>query len=159
MKTSARISPKSGNLPELKGVEPGQDFYCDSGQVGADGNPINQHDWILQVNREANGGKIRSDLAGFKWLCKTKNENCEEVVEVCEEPLVLEEPDNKAAYLDPQAQVHHVVPMNDKRSCSWGTNSNKNAAVISAKLNQFLTNNDPPAEEVKRLNNAKAIAP
>ena len=156
MKTSARISPKSGNLPELKGVEPGQDFYCDSGQVGADGNPINQHDWILQVNREANGGKIRSDLAGFKWLCKSKDENCREVVEECEEPDFLGDP---PGYLDGRAEVHHVVPRKDQRSCWWGTNSNKNAAVISHKLNQFLTNNNPPAEEVKMLNNAKAYTP
>jgi hypothetical protein len=49
--------------------------------------------------------------------------------------------------------------MNDKRSCSWGTNSNKNAAVISAQLNQFFTNNNPPAEEVKKLNNATAYTP
>lgn len=104
-------------------------------------------------------GRIYSDLAGFKWLCKRKDESCEEVVEVCEEPDVLDDPDPKAAYLDPQAQVHHVVPMNDKRSCSWGTNSNKNAAVISRKLNMFLSNKDPPPDEVKRLNDAQPYTP
>lgn len=55
--------------------------------------------------------------------------------------------------------MHHVVPMNDKRSCSWGTNSNKNAAVISRKLNTYLTNNNPPVEEVKMLNKAAAYTP
>ena len=55
--------------------------------------------------------------------------------------------------------MHHVVPMNDKRSCSWGTNSNKNAAVISRALNRHFTNNNPPEDEVKRLNNAQAYTP
>ncbi|MEO7327432.1 MAG: hypothetical protein ABI193_02560 [Minicystis sp.] len=51
------------------------------------------------------------------------------------------------------------MPANDKRGCSWGTNSNKNAAVISRKLNIHLTNNNPPMEEVKKLNEAEAYAP
>ena len=74
----------------------------------------------------------------------------------CTEPLVLKAtPKN-----DPEAvQVHHVVPRNDQRSCRWGTNSNKNAAVVSRKLNRYLTNTDPPAVEVKRLNNAEAYTP
>ena len=42
-------------------------------------------------------------------------------VEECEELLVLGDPDKKPLeYPDTEAQVHHVVPMNDKRSCSWG---------------------------------------
>ena len=49
--------------------------------------------------------------------------------------------------------------MKDRRNCSWGTNSNTNAAVISTELNQFFLNYDPPAEEVKKLNAAKAYAP
>jgi hypothetical protein len=57
------------------------------------------------------------------------------------------------------ARVHHVVPKKDKRLCSWGTNSMKNAAVISHELNEYFTNDNPPAEEVKRLNNAPAYTP
>ena len=49
--------------------------------------------------------------------------------------------------------------MNDKRSCPWGTNSTRNAAVISRALNIYFTNNNPPAEEVKRLNAAPAYTP
>jgi hypothetical protein len=154
------------NLTKPKPLGPGNDFYCPSGMVAANGDAIKQRDWILQVNRnahkgDAGDGEIHSDLAGFKWLCKRTNENCEEVVEECEEPLVLEDPDNADPPFHPGsvAQVHHVVPMNDKRSCSWGTNSNKNAAVISAKLNQFFTNNNPPADEVKLLNNAPPYTP
>jgi len=154
------------NLSEPKPLGPGNDFYCPRGMVAANGDPIKQRDRILQVNRnahkgDAGNGEIHSDLAGFKWLCKTTNESCEEVLEECEEPLVLEDPDNKVRPFHPGsiAQVHHVVPMNDKRSCSWGTNSNKNAAVISAKLNRFFTNNNPPTDEVKRLNNAPPYTP
>ncbi|TKC99770.1 hypothetical protein [Polyangium fumosum] len=51
-----------------------------------------------------------------------------------------------------RAQVHHVVPMTDRRSCPWGTNSNKNAAVISRGLNQYLYNKVPPEKEVLRIN-------
>ena len=55
--------------------------------------------------------------------------------------------------------VHHVVPMNDKRCCPWGTSSYKNAAVISSKLNGFFSNSDPPADEVKQLKSAQAYPP
>ncbi|MFO0757841.1 MAG: hypothetical protein U0359_15200 [Byssovorax sp.] len=155
------------NLMEPPTLGPGQPFReCNSGMIGPDGGTLDQRTWILQVNRKAHkgdagAGEIHSDLAGFKWLCKRKDENCKIVEEECEEPLVLEDPDDDDAPFDPGAiaQVHHVVPMNDKRSCSWGTNSNKNAAVISAKLNKYFTNNNPPAEEVKMLNAAPAYAP
>jgi len=158
------VSGPYRNLPELKDLWPGNDFYCYGGMV--DGTPLRQRDWILQVNRNAHKGdagvgEIHSDLAGFKWPCTVMNENCEEVATECEEPLVLHDPDNEKAPFHPDlvAQVHHVVPMKDKRSCSWGTNSNKNAAVISRGLNRHFTNDDPPEEEVKRLNNAPAYTP
>lgn len=55
------------NLTEPKTVGPGNDFYCPSGMVAANGDAITQRDRILQVNRKAHdGGKIHSDLAGFK---------------------------------------------------------------------------------------------
>jgi hypothetical protein len=144
------------NLTEPKTLRPGEDFECDSGMVDANGDGLQQRKWILQVNRNANGGKVHSDLAGFTWPCERKNEKCEVVVEVCKEPDFLPDPEDPAGTYP---NVHHVVPRNDKRSCPWGTNSNKNAAVISAKLNQYFTNNNPPADEVKRLNNAKAYTP
>ncbi len=79
---------------------------------------------------------------------------------ICEEPLVLGDPaEKKLKYPDTKAQVHHVVPRKDQRRCAWGTNSNKNAAVISRALNLFFSNNDPPADEVKRLNSAEAYTP
>ncbi|TKC95200.1 hypothetical protein [Polyangium fumosum] len=150
------VSGPYRNLTEPKTLEPGQPFECDSGMVGADGTPLTQQKWILQVNRKAHGGEIHSDLAGFKWPCK--NEKCEWVM--CEEPLVLGDPAKKPLeYPDTEAQVHHVVPMNDKRSCSWGTNSNRNAAVISRALNRHFTNDNPPEEEVKKLNDASAYMP
>ncbi|MDC3962005.1 hypothetical protein [Polyangium jinanense] len=161
------VSGPYRNLPEPPTLGPAQPFNkCDSGVLGADGKPLLQHTYILQVNRnahknDADVGEIHSDLAGFKWPCTVMNENCEEVAAECEEPLVLYDPADKKAPFHPGsiARVHHVVPMKDKRSCPWGTNSTKNAAVISHALNQYLLNNDPPAEEVKRLNNAPAYTP
>lgn len=150
------VSGPYRNLTEPQTLRPGEDFYCDSG-IKDKGLGLTQKAWILQVNRKNNDGKIRSDLAGFTWPCT--NEKCEPVI--CEEPPFLGDPDEeKPKYLPTtKAQVHHVVPMQDKRSCAWGTNSNKNAAVISAKLNKYFTNNDPPADEVKRLNSAAAYTP
>ena len=150
------VSGPYRNLTEPPTLGPGQPFNkCDSGMVDADGKALTQTKYILQVNRNANGGKLRSDLAGFTWHCLDKD--CKPTT--CEEPDFLDEPNPKAPYLDPQAQVHHVVPMTDKRSCPWGTNSTKNAAVISRKLNEWLSKKNPPEEEVKRLNNAPADTP
>ena len=90
------------------------------------------------------------------WPCKDQDGG----VTTCTEPDVLEDPDEET-FFDPAAvaEVHHVVPMKDKRCCPWGTNSNKNAAVISRKLNNFFTNNNPPADEVKQLNAAQPYTP
>ena len=49
--------------------------------------------------------------------------------------------------------------MKDMRCCPWSTNSYKKAAVISAGLNKYLSNNNPPEEEVKILNSAQAYPP
>ena len=49
--------------------------------------------------------------------------------------------------------------MKDNRGCPWGTNSNKNAAVVSRTLSLYLTNNYPPAEEVVQINNIAAYSP
>ncbi len=140
------------NLTEPNTLGPGQTFECATVGTDANGDALTQRKWILQVNRNAHGGKIHSDLAGFTWPCK--NEKCEPVT--CTEPLVLPDSEDSAATYP---NVHHVVPRQDKRSCPWGTNSHKNAAVISAKLNKFLTNNDPPAAEVQQLNTANAYTP
>ena len=52
-----------------------------------------------------------------------------------------------------------MVRRKDLRNCSWGTNSNKNAVVISRKLNIYLTNNYPSAEEIKRVHLVPAYTP
>ncbi|MDI3289338.1 hypothetical protein [Polyangium sp. 15x6] len=150
------VSGPYRDLSDPADVAPGYKFDRNSGMVNADGGFLEQREWVLAVNRKKNGGMIRSDLAGFKFPCK-KGEPA-----ICTEPDFLEAPDSEEKspfFADTVAQVHHVVPMKDKRCCPWGTNSYQNAAVISAKLNRFFTNNDPLEEEVKRLNNAAAYAP
>ncbi|TKD10361.1 hypothetical protein [Polyangium fumosum] len=156
------VSGPYRDLPEPPTVGPGHKFNnCFSGVFAADGTPLYQHKYILQVNRKAHGGQIHSDLAGFKWPCDVYNANCEKVPAECEEPLVLYEQEIDPPPFDPGqfAEVNHVVPMKDQRSCDWGTNSNKNAAVISNQLNRYLSNTNPPVEEVKRVNAAKSYAP
>ncbi len=153
------VSGPYRNLVEMTAIEPGKNFEDNSGMVGADGGFLRQRQWVLAVNRKKNGGKIRSDLAGFTWSCKGADgglTTCEELDE-----LIDPDPEKQTPPIYPGAvaQVHHVVPMKDKRCCSWGTNSYKNAAVISRELNAHFTNNNPSEEEVKKLNSATAYAP
>jgi hypothetical protein len=146
------------NLTDPNDVGPGNPFNSNSGMPDGDGGVLNQQEWVLQVNRNANDGGVRSDLAGFTWPCKGADGG----PSTCSEPDILEDPKSKNKspfYADTGAQVHHVVPMKDKRCCPWGTNSYKNAAVISGKLNRYFTNNDPPPDEVKQLNVAQAYTP
>ncbi|WP_284720640.1 hypothetical protein [Polyangium sorediatum] len=138
------------NLVEPSNVGPGKDFHCE------EIDNIEQRVRILQVNRKAHGGKIHSDLAGFTYPCV--DENCKPTT--CTEPDILKDPENTPHQYDPErAEVHHVVRRKDKRLCPWGTNSNKNAAVISGKLNRHLTNNYPSADEVKRIHQVPAYTP
>ncbi|MDC3962250.1 hypothetical protein [Polyangium jinanense] len=138
------------NLPEPQVVGPGIDFYKKT--LDKNGKLVDQHDLILQVNRDAHGGKVHSDLAGFKFPCDDENGK----PTTCTEPDVLDDP---PGYPPAKAQVHHIVPMKDQRCCPWGTNSNKNAAVISTKLNRFFWYNDPPADEVVQINQVPAYTP
>jgi hypothetical protein len=148
------VSGPYRNLMEPPTLGTGQPFNkCDSGMVNDKGESLTQKQWILQVNSKKHGGEIHSDLAGFEYPCGM-DENC--MPKTCKEILVLQ---TESPYDPDAAEVHHVVPMNDKRSCSWGTNSNKNAAVISRQLNNYFANKNPPEEEVKRLNSAEAYTP
>ncbi|MDI1446959.1 hypothetical protein [Polyangium sp. 6x1] len=138
------------NLPEPPRVEVGRDFHCASGQVGADGTSLTQWEWIRQVNRKAHGGVIHSDLVGFEYPCNGPGNP------MCPEPLVLKDGPKD----DPDAaQVHHEVRAKDLRGCKWGTNSNKNAVVISRKLNIYLSNKYPSKEEVDRVNQVPPYTP
>jgi hypothetical protein len=139
------------NLTDPADIGSGDDFDLNSGMPDGDGGFLIQKKWILQVNRNAHNGVVHSDLAGFEWHCDKSDSSI-----ICTEPLVLPDPEDPASTYP---QVHHVVPRRDLRCCPWGTNSYKNAAVISAKLNQFLSNNNPPADEVKQLNNATPYPP
>ncbi|TKD01984.1 hypothetical protein [Polyangium fumosum] len=147
----AEVNGPYQNLVEPSNVGPGKDFHCEKI------DNIEQRVRILQVNRKAHGGKIHSDLAGFTYPCGV-DENCKP--KICTEPDILKNPESTPNQYDPErAEVHHVVRRKDKRLCPWGTNSNKNAAVISGKLNRHLTNNDPSSDEVKRINQVPAYTP
>jgi hypothetical protein len=151
--TPTAVSGPYRNVTEPLTLGPGHDFKCAA--IDNNGTQVTQVDRILDVNRKAHAGKVHSDLAGFTFKCKVNN-----IVTTCTEPDELEDPAGpSAAGWGTRAQVHHVVPKTDKRGCAWGTNSNKNAAVISQKLNAFLSNDNPPANEVSQLNKAAAYAP
>lgn len=147
--TPTAVNGPYRNLTEPQKLGPGQDFWC------AKVDNVVQHDRILQVNRAAHDGKIHSDLVGFMYPCEENG-----MLTMCTEPLVLGDLAAGAPKFAPgSAQVHHVVPMKDKRLCPWGTNSNTNAAVISYRLNRFLWNNDPLEGEVLQINQVPAYAP
>jgi hypothetical protein len=151
------VSGPYRNFPDPDQVGPGNKFDRPSPVVNEKGETLDQRGWILQVNRNKHSGEIHSDLAGFTWPCEAEDGG----LTMCKEPDVLEDPDKDEPPFHPGAvaEVHHVVPMNDKRCCPWGTNSYKNAAIISRELNQYLTNNNPPEAEVKKLNDAEAYTP
>ena len=148
--TPTEVNGPYRNLTDPADVAPGDPFEGNSGVSDGDGGFLLQREWVVQVNKNANDGGVRSDLAGFTWTCKGEDGGDT----TCIEPDFLPE-DAGATY----PNVHHVVPRTDKRCCPWGTNSYKNAAVISSKLNGFFSNNDPPADEVKQLNDAGAYPP
>lgn len=147
----AEVSGPYRNLTEPQKLTPGEDFYCKI--VDKNGNSVVQRDLIVQVNSKAHEGTIHSDLAGFEYPCGV-DASCQPIL--CKESLVLKAgPPN-----DPDAaQVHHVVRRKDLRGCDWGTNSNKNAVVVSRKLNGRLKNKYPSAGEVERVNQVPAYTP
>lgn len=148
--TQLAVSGPYRNLPEPTTMGPGHAFNC--AVVDNNGTPVEQRLRILEVNSNNNGGAIHSDLAGYTWICGWNG-----LVAInCTEPLELEDPFDPVST---KPQVHHVVPMKDKRGCSWGTNSNSNAAVISQKLNAYLSNKNPPLHEVLLLNAKPAYVP
>lgn len=150
--TPTAVNGPYRNLTEPQKLGPGEDFYCST--VDKNGVNIKQVPLILQANRNAHGGKIYSDLPGFTYPC-TLNK----MPTTCMEPFILEDPNTPVVNPADRAEVHHVVPRNDKRGCAWGTNSNANAAVVSRRLNRFLWHNEPPAIEVTMINSVAAYAP
>lgn len=139
------------DVPEPPVVKVGGDFRCPSGMFNAEGKSITQRDWLVEVNKKAHGGEIHSDLAGFTYLC---DDGCGNRT-ICTEPLVL----NETGGGPNAAQVHHEVRKTDQRSCVWGTNSNRNAVVISARLNKHLYNTYPTAAEVIQVNKVPPYTP
>ena len=139
------------DVPEPPTVKVGGDFDCTSGMFNAAGKSMQQREYLLEVNKKAHGGVIQSDLAGFTYPCK---DACGKPM-ICTEPLVL----NGAQYTPNEPQVHHVVRKTDKRSCPWGTNSNRNAVVISGRLNRVLRNTYPLATEVLQVNQVPPYTP
>jgi hypothetical protein len=137
------------NLPEPSTVKVGGRFDC----YRIDG--MTQNARLIQINRDAHKnaagvGEIHSDLAGFAYYCNGPNKP------PCFESTVLKKSSENH---DDAARVHHVIRKTDLRSCKWGSNSNKNAVVISRKLNGFLYNKYPQADEVNRVNQVPAYTP
>lgn len=141
------------NLVEVTTIEPGKEFNCTSGQSKPDGGSFSQKDWILEVNRKKHG-TLHSDLAGFEFPCK----KCGKLT-TCTEKTELKETSVPYVYDPDEAQVHHCVRAKDLRGCFWGTNAYKNAVVISGRLNQYLKNKYPSADEVNWVNKVPLYTP
>lgn len=91
---------------------------------------------FTSIGQNTGPSQNRSDLAGF---CFSKPPSgCAPTIDngngTCTEP--------STALQANQVQVHHIVPRKAGTSCPCGTNSPKNAAVISAKLNSYFSNKD-----------------
>lgn len=148
--TPTEVNGPYRDLPAPDKLGVGRDFHC--ADVVNKGTQMDQWNWILQLNRTKHNGQIHSDLADFEYPCEDNGP-------MCIEKLVLKDPKNTSQYDPDVAQVHHVVPRKDQRSCWWGTNSNKNAAVISRRLNAYLKNKYPPADEVVKINSVAPYPP
>ncbi|AZN99485.1 hypothetical protein EJ066_21475 [Mesorhizobium sp. M9A.F.Ca.ET.002.03.1.2] len=116
---------------------------------------IDQKAQVKAINK-AKHGKITSDLAGFCYP-KPKASECIKKYNrsgtICIEPADL----NNQSQKRDSAEVHHVVPRNDRRGCPCGKNDMKNAAVISRQLNNFFSNFDR-VSKVSMCPNAKGMA-
>lgn len=148
---STAINGPYRDLPEPPTVKVGGTFNCASGMFDTDGLSMSQRKYILEINKKAHGNVIQSDLAGFTYPCE---DDCGKPM-ICTEPLVL----NGSRYAKDEPQVHHEVRLKDQRGCDWGTNSNRNAVVISGRLNRHLLNSYPSAIEVLRVNNVPPYMP
>ena len=71
---------------------------------------------------------------------------------MCTEKEFLKEPSDPYISDPNEAQVDHVASKKDPRGCDWGTNSNKNAAVVSAQLNRYFSNKDRAKAVVDLIN-------
>src|SRR5205085_3824265 len=65
--TPTAVSGPYRAIPDPAGVGPGKDFNCSS--LTVNGTQMTQRNGIVQINRNAHGGKVHSDLAGYKWIC------------------------------------------------------------------------------------------
>ncbi len=88
----------------------------------------------------AKNGKLKSDLAGYRYTYNGVS---------YVEPEFLDESPNKNAN---SPEIHHVLPKKDRQGCNCGSNSMKNAAVISHRLNQYFLNNKRETAEVQMIN-------
>lgn len=138
-------------------------FVC-KGKEEASGKPgyaftKGQKERIYRINKNENnlnrGSLVRSNLAGFKFP-KPTNQECEQ--EDMTHPGPNRPRDQPRGCIEPteldraKTGIHHVVPRVDLWGCPCGTNSLKNAIVISRQLNIFLSNSDRPTNEILRVN-------
>ncbi len=139
--------------------QPKAGFTFTCAKLGSNPNIKNLRELILATNIAGNGGVLKSDLAGRAYP-KPASATCHQSHPtnpgLCIEPTVLT---LESGYKH-SAQVHHEIPRKVTRdggqSCRWGKNSMQNAAVISAQMNQVLSNDHPRSNDVLKLNSAAA---
>jgi hypothetical protein len=102
-----------GNIPDPPSVGPGKNFTQAQKQA------------ILDANRQANGGVLRSDISGQELVPSQKSQSG------------VTPPSN-------EAQIDHMTPRNPADpSVAPGTNSNSNAQVASRAENRAKSNACP----------------
>jgi|GEM_PF-6665719 len=96
-----------------------------------------QKEKIMEMNEKSNGGK--SDLAGKTIAGYTEPST----------PLDDYFPS------DNSREIYQFIPPKDRQTCNCGTNSYKNAIVISNKLKKILANKPPPPELLEAVKKIK----
>lgn len=90
-----------------------------------------------------------SDLAGFDFgdpgvpIVENDSQKCKDTPASGPQGILWYER-GKSTYNDCAAEIDHIIPRTDVHGCPCGSNSYKNAQVISRKLNNWLSNDCNP---------------
>lgn len=101
---------------------------------------------VVQQNFVENVPLVRSDILGANSILMQHysfQEQCQKLHDKTIGSIVSGFP-NKAAPRLCYAVVHHIIPRLDTNGCPCGSNSNRNALVISNRVNGLLSNQPPP---------------
>lgn len=119
-----------------------------------------QKNTMKERNQGKHGGKLVSDLAGYRFpkSALPPGQECLKIASndstMCEEPSTPLNDNTSATGERDYPNVHHVMPRVTRVGCGCGKNSMKNAVIISRQLNAYFLNFPRPQAEIAAVNMA-----